>query len=109
MDHILAMDALGVNRISMVREIDTPYTDVRVNEENKMLTDEQITKLKNTKNEEEWNNVCGEVKAHNGGRYPADWFPRVVLSGLMKERATAWGDPRACGDYNSRNWVIPTA
>lgn len=40
-------------------------------------------------NEVAWDKVCDEIKAARGGRYPPDWWARVVKSGLMK-RVTDW-------------------
>ena len=32
-----------------------------------------------------WNERCDEVKAANGGGYPAFWFHTMILSGLADE------------------------
>ena len=47
-----------------------------------LLTTEEFNALKAAKSEKEWNGVCDKVKAARGGEYPADWFPRVILTGL---------------------------
>lgn len=52
------------------------------------MTEELLDKLRNTKSESEWNALCDEIKK-NGG-YPADWFAKVVLSGLMHKTSQNW-------------------
>lgn len=54
-----------------------------------MMTDKNLNDLKNSKNESEWNAVCDSIKREHGG-YPADWFPKVVLSGLMAQVSMGW-------------------
>lgn len=55
-----------------------------------MLTDKELGRLRSTQNEAEWDATCDAVKRARGGRYPPDWFVRVVLSGLMAEAAERW-------------------
>ncbi len=48
------------------------------------LTDDEIKLLTRSRTAQEWNDACNAIKrAHNG--YPADWYPRVVMSGLMSK------------------------
>jgi hypothetical protein len=54
------------------------------------LTPEEIDTLKNTKSETEWNAACDAVKAARGGQYPADWFPRIIMSGLLTVTQRNW-------------------
>ena len=56
------------------------------------ITQEEINKLKATKNEREWNAVCDEVKRVRSGSYPGDWFEKVNMSGLMREVAQSWAN-----------------
>ena len=49
------------------------------------ITDQEIEMLKTCKTEEDWNKACDTVKRARGGRYPNDWFHKVVLSGLMDQ------------------------
>lgn len=49
------------------------------------LTQEEITRLKATKSEQEWNDVCDEIKTARAGQYAPDWWPRVMQSGLAAE------------------------
>ncbi len=46
------------------------------------LTNEEIIRLEATKNEQEWNDVCDEIKTARNDQYPPDWWPRIMLSGL---------------------------
>jgi len=47
-----------------------------------MLTEDEIKRLNATQSEVEWNDLCDYIKrVHNG--YPKDWYPLVVMSGLM--------------------------
>lgn len=38
----------------------------------------------------DWNNRCDEVKAANGGDYPAFWFGKVIMSGLLSRVSAKW-------------------
>lgn len=40
--------------------------------------------LRSCRTEREWNDACATIKSAHGG-YPADWYAKVVLSGLMDE------------------------
>jgi hypothetical protein len=59
------------------------------------ITQAELDALRSTKNESEWNNVCNGIKQARNGSYPPDWWAMVMLSGLAKEVANAWGDPDA--------------
>jgi hypothetical protein len=54
------------------------------------ITQEELTKLANTKSMQEWDNTCDEVKKARGGVYPPDWFPKVMMSGLAKRAQANW-------------------
>lgn len=54
------------------------------------LTDEEIIRLKATKSEQEWNDVCDEIKTARDGQYPNDWFMRVMVSGLAEQIKARW-------------------
>lgn len=58
------------------------------------ITNEELAALEATKNETEWNNTCDAIKAAHGG-YPADWWPKVMMSGLAARVAQKWGKPDA--------------
>jgi hypothetical protein len=55
-----------------------------------MVTEQDLNDLRNTKNEQEWNAVCDRVKAAHRGVYPADWFAKVLASGLVGDAARRW-------------------
>jgi len=58
------------------------------------LTEQEITDLKNTKNENDWSDACDRIKEARGGAYPSDWWTRIMLSGLRARIASGWADPR---------------
>ncbi len=41
---------------------------------------------------DDWNRRVMELKAHNGGQYPRNWYQAVVLSGLYQQKANELGD-----------------
>jgi hypothetical protein len=59
------------------------------------ITEEELNRLRNSKNEEDWNDACDAIKAARGGRYPSDWWPKVMQSGLSAQVAKNWGQPDA--------------
>lgn len=55
-----------------------------------MLTNDELNLLKSVTSEKEWGDACDAIKrAHNG--YPADWYDKVIISGLMRRVASQWG------------------
>lgn len=54
------------------------------------LTEKEIEKLKATKSESEWNSACDEIKKARNGIYPPDWWPRMMMSGLIAEIQDSW-------------------
>lgn len=54
------------------------------------LTEQEIEKLKATKSANEWNSVCDEIKKARDGRYPPDWWPVVMVSGMATEIQNSW-------------------
>ncbi len=58
-----------------------------------MLTAEELKSLEQAKTADEWNAICDRVKAANDGRYPDDWYTRVVMSGLLDRTARGWTRP----------------
>jgi hypothetical protein len=54
------------------------------------LTEEEFAELESCETEAAWFDICQRVKAARGGQYPNDWFPRVVCSGLARERIARW-------------------
>lgn len=59
------------------------------------LTDQEMLLLENVKTEAEWNAACDQIKGARKGQYPADWWPRVKLSGLMDRVAARFGGDTA--------------
>lgn len=46
-------------------------------------------RLLNTRTEEEWGDICDEVKARYDG-YPKWWYPRVLLGGIYSIACRQW-------------------
>lgn len=59
------------------------------------LTDAEFTRLRTTKNEQEWSATCDDIKKARDGQYPPDWWPRMQMSGEMARIARGWGKPDA--------------
>lgn len=55
-----------------------------------VITEQEIQKLKDTKNEIQWNAVCYEIKAARDGAYPPDWWPKMMMSGLIDQISKSW-------------------
>jgi hypothetical protein len=55
-----------------------------------MLTPNDIFLLKNTKSEAEWNVLRDRIKSNNGGKFPANWNEKVVVSGLLAQASRRW-------------------
>lgn len=58
------------------------------------LTEEELAALKATCSDNEWNQVCLEIKTTRGGAYPPDWWPVMMASGLAESIAKGWASPR---------------
>lgn len=56
----------------------------------KKLTDKEFEELTACKNEQEWNAACDRVKAARHGQYPFDWWPRMMVSGVMRRVFDKW-------------------
>lgn len=59
------------------------------------ITQEELDRLRSSKNENDWNAACDAIKKARNGRYPFDWWPKVMMSGLADEVANNWGQPDA--------------
>lgn len=53
------------------------------------MTNEEVQQFRETKTEDEWNDLCDTIK-HRYGGYPADWFQKIVISGVMAEAKLNW-------------------
>ena len=54
------------------------------------MTDEQVDWFKNAPTEAAWNEACDRVKKIHGG-YPADWYPRIIMSGIAARAQARFG------------------
>ena len=52
--------------------------------------DDVVTYMKSSKNSEDWNCRCDQVKDANGGDYPGFWFAAVILSGVFTDCKSKW-------------------
>ena len=55
-----------------------------------LITEQELAGLKATKNEQEWNKVCDQIKAARNGKYPSDWYAKVMASGLAARITLGW-------------------
>lgn len=55
------------------------------------LTAAEIIALLEAPNGRAWDVVCDQVKAARGGKYPPDWWKRVMASGLGAKVEAGWG------------------
>lgn len=62
-----------------------------MSEQPEPITDEEISLLKACGSEEEWNSTCDKIKKARGGKYPNDWWPKIVQSGMMKSIVSKFG------------------
>jgi hypothetical protein len=54
------------------------------------LTEAEVAKFRAAKSEAEWNRLCDEVKRSRGGNYPADWYAKIIMTGLIHEVRRNW-------------------
>ena len=66
-------------------------------EEQMNITLEEIRFLMNTKNEKEWNETCSVIKRARDDRYPPDWWPVIMQSGLAADIMSRWNEPPIAG------------
>lgn len=50
------------------------------------LTDEELTKLEETKGSPEWKNIVDEIKQIRQGAYPPDWGEKVI-HGILRDQS----------------------
>jgi hypothetical protein len=48
-----------------------------------LLTDEELKTLESANTADEWNDACLNVKRARNGQYPPDWYPRVIMGGVL--------------------------
>lgn len=56
----------------------------------KLITDDEIASLKMADTASKWDAACDRIKGSRAGRYPEDWFLKVVMSGLMNDVSSRW-------------------
>ena len=54
------------------------------------LTETELDKLRATKNSSEWYHALDDIKATRQGRYPHDWYAKVVVSGMFDKAEAGW-------------------
>lgn len=59
------------------------------------ITEEELERLRSCKNDDDWSAACDAVKKARNGRYPDDWWAKVMQSGLAAQVAKNWGRPDA--------------
>ena len=60
--------------------------------ENTNITDEEMKLIESCQSAEDWLNATQQIKDNRGGcEYPADWWQKVKLSGLMDKVMARWG------------------
>ena len=50
------------------------------------LTDSQVKRFEGTASEKEWNSLCDIILDSNNGKYPDNWYEKIVLSGLVDRK-----------------------
>lgn len=55
-----------------------------------LLTEEELTSLREARSEQQWNSACDRIKGARQGQYPDDWFARVLMSGLLRRAQSTW-------------------
>jgi len=55
------------------------------------VSEEEVEMMRSSKTEDEWNQRCNTVKAAHGGYYPADWYEKIIASGLMQQTVGGFG------------------
>jgi len=63
------------------------------------LTELEFNKLNTSKTALEWDATCDEIKAARGGRYPPDWWQRILAPGVPGKVAATWNPPQHGGIY----------
>jgi len=90
----LLQDASNLGAINQVEEVKGLMHEIQsyLLNDYLVLTPEFLSKLRATKNAEEWSVLVKGMLVSNGGDYPTDWFEKVMASGLTAECEKNWGD-----------------
>lgn len=54
------------------------------------ITADELQTLRETTSSGHWNVACDAIKKAHGGRYPSDWFEKVLHSGLLNLVSKYW-------------------
>lgn len=55
------------------------------------LTNDELAKLEACQTEQAWNDACRSIKAAHNGRYPDDWYAKIIATGKINQVAARWG------------------
>lgn len=64
--------------------------------------EEVIALLSTTKNEDEWNKACDQIKAEFHG-YPGFWWEKIMMSGLATKIQNSWMSTAVRGNLVALN------
>lgn len=54
------------------------------------ITEAELKTLRDSTNEQQWNDACDAIKRVRNNKYPPDWFQKVMMSGLATTIQTSW-------------------
>lgn len=57
-----------------------------------LLSEEELNQLEAVQNRDQWKNACLSIKSNHGGKYPQDWYEKVLKSGLVARVLTRFGE-----------------
>ena len=57
-----------------------------------MTEQEVIDLMSSSRNEDEWNKNCDEVKSKFNGDYPSFWYYSIILSGVLNRTRAGWSN-----------------
>jgi len=56
-----------------------------------LLTKDELASLEACQTAEDWGKACDAIKGCRDLEYPADWWPKVKMSGMMDRIMARWG------------------
>ena len=83
-----SMESIGQAK-ALTDAFDAKYMAPTIFSPASKLTPEALNRLRASKNHNEWNAVCDEIKSPNG-ELPSDWFDKVLVSGIAAEAQRNW-------------------
>jgi hypothetical protein len=54
------------------------------------LSSKEFDRLLFSRSEAEWTEVCHQIKSRRGGKYPPDWYARVLQAGVLESASRGW-------------------